>query len=226
MEPTYELARAILKPWLAAWFRWHLEGLENIPRKGGVILALNHIAYLDPFASAFLVEKVGRRPRFLAKSELFQDKRIAWVLKGAKQIEVKRGTRDAPMALDHAFDALAQGELIVVFPEGTITTDPDLNPMEAKSGTARLALGSGAPVIPCALWGTQNIWPKHYAKRWWPPKQDILARVGKPIEATGDADSPETWKDFSTRLMEEIGVLLAGIKPAVADRRKPKKKAA
>ena len=226
MEPTYELARAILKPWLAAWFRWHMEGLENIPKKGGAILAVNHISYLDPFASAFLVEKIGRRPRFLAKTELFQDKRIAWILKGAKQIEVRRGTRDAPMALDHAFDALAAGELIVVFPEGTITTDPDLNPMEAKSGTARLALGSGAPLIPCALWGTQNIWPKHYAKSWWPPKQDILARIGRPMEVSGDPESHDNWKDLSTRLMEEIGVLLAGIRPAVADRRKPKRRAA
>ena len=157
---------------------------------------------------------------------MFQDKRIAWVLKGANQIEVKRGTRDAPMALDHAFEALAKGELIVVFPEGTISTDPDLNPMEAKSGTARLALGSGVPVIPCALWGTQNIWPKNYAKRWWPPKQDILARIGPPLDISGDPDSPDDWKNVSARLMEEIGVLLAGIRPAVPDKRKPKKKAA
>lgn len=84
-EPTYLLAKAILKPWLGAWFRWNIEGLENIPRRGPAILAFNHIAYLDAFAAAYVVDGAGRRPRFLAKSELFEDKRIAWVLKGAKQ---------------------------------------------------------------------------------------------------------------------------------------------
>jgi 1-acyl-sn-glycerol-3-phosphate acyltransferase len=222
MEPTYKLARVILKPWLAAWFRWHIEGIENIPKEGPAILAFNHIAYLDPFASAYVVDKSGRIPRYLAKTELFQDKRIAWVLKGAKQIEVRRGTREAPMALDNAFDALAKGEIIVVFPEGTITTDPDLRPRPAKSGTARLALGSGVPLIPCAVWGTQNVWPKNYAKNFWPPRQEILVRIGEPMAVSGEPDSPEAWKEVSGAVMDEIAVLVAGLKPALPDRRKPK----
>jgi 1-acyl-sn-glycerol-3-phosphate acyltransferase len=222
VEPTYQLARAILKPWLAAWFRWHIEGSENIPKKGPAILAFNHIAYLDPFASAYIVDRVGRRPRYLAKSELFQDKRIAWILKGAKQIEVRRGTREAPMALDHAFESLERGEIIVVFPEGTITTDPDLTPLPAKSGTARLALGSDAPLIPCGLWGTQNIWPKNYAKNWWPPRQEILARIGTPLRVRGDPRSLDDWNKVSEQVMDAIGVLVAGLKPALPDRRKPK----
>ncbi len=222
MEPTYQLARMILKPWLRAWFRWNIEGLERIPREGPAILAFNHIAYLDPFASAYIVDRAGRRPRYLAKSELFQDRRIAWILKGAKQIEVRRGTREAPMALDHAIDSLKSGEIVVVFPEGTITTDPALNPMQAKSGTARLALASGAPVIPCALWGTQNVWPKGYAKNWWPPRQEILARVGEPMKFAGDPGPPEAWKEVSTSVMDEIGLLLAGLRPALPDRRRRK----
>lgn len=145
VEPIFQLAKAIIKPGMNAWFKIHMEGLENIPRKGPAILAFNHIAYLDPFLSALAVDRVGRRPRFLGKSELFQDRRIAWILRGARQIEVRRGTRDAPMALDNAVDALKDGEIIVVFPEGTITADPDLNMMEPKTGTARLALLSGAP---------------------------------------------------------------------------------
>lgn len=225
MEPTYALARGILKPWLASWFRWTLEGIANIPKEGAAILAINHIAYLDPLVAAYVVDKAGRRPRFLAKTELFQDKRIAWILRGAKQIEVKRGTRDAPMALDHALAALEAGELIVVFPEGTITTDPDLNPMEAKTGMARLALASGALVIPCALWGTANIWPKGYAKHWR-PRQDVLARVGEPMHLTGDATDRTAWKEGGRQVMKAIAVLLAGLRPAVADRRRPLKKSA
>jgi 1-acyl-sn-glycerol-3-phosphate acyltransferase len=225
MESTYLLAKGILKPWLWSWFRWTLEGLENIPRKGPTILAFNHIAYLDPLAAAFVVDKVGRVPRFLAKSELFQDKRIAWILRGAKQIEVQRGTRDAPMALDKAVDALHRGELIVIFPEGTITTDPELRPMAAKSGTARLSLLSGVPVIPAAIWGTQNIWAKGYRKHW-APRQDVLVSVGKPIETKGDPDSPEAWARVGELVMDEISLLVASLIPAVQDRRRPKKSAA
>ena len=225
MEPTYLVAKAILKPWLATWFRWTIEGLERVPRRGPAILAFNHISFMDPFAAAYVVDRAGRRPRFLAKSELFQDRRIAWILKGAKQIEVKRGTSDAPGALDHAVASLEAGEIVVVFPEGTLTNDPDLHPMQAKTGTARLALRTGAPVIPCALWGTANIWPKDYAKHWFPPRQDILARVGEPLEVSGDPGSREAWDDISTRLMERISVLLAGLRPVVPDRRRPKRAA-
>lgn len=225
METTYNLARGILKPWLSTWFRWHIEGMENVPREGPGILAMNHIAYLDPLAIAYVVDNAKRVPRFLAKSELFEDKKIGWVLKGAKQIEVRRGSRDAPMALDNAVAALAKGELLVVFPEGTITTDPDLNPMEAKTGTARMALASKAPLIPCAIWGTQNIWPKGYAKHWR-PRQDVLVRVGKPMDVTGDPNNREDWKRVGVEVMNEISVLLASLRPAVPDRRRPKRKAA
>jgi 1-acyl-sn-glycerol-3-phosphate acyltransferase len=226
MESTYLLAKAILKPWLKAWFRWSIEGLENIPEQGPALVAFNHIAYMDSFAAAYVVDESGRCPRFLAKSELFQDKRIAWVLKGARQIEVRRGTREAPMALDNALDALASGEVIVVFPEGTITTDPELMPMEAKTGLARLALHSGVPVVPAALWGTANIWPKGYAKHWWPPRQDVLARVGEPMRLEGDPDSFEDWRRAGMQVMERIGELVASLRPAVPDKRKPKRRAA
>ena len=225
MEPTYALAKAILWPSLNVWFRWHMEGLENIPRQGGAILAFNHIAYLDPFAAALALDRMGRRPRFLAKSELFQDKRIAWILKGARQIEVRRGTRDAPMALDNAVDALHRGELVVVFPEGTITNDPDLNMMPPKTGTARLALLSRAPLIPCAVWGTQNVWPKGHRKHWWPPRQDILVRVGEPISYEGDPSSREDWQRLGDELAREMGSLIASLRPIVPDRRRPKKAA-
>lgn len=224
VEPTYRLARTILKPWLSTWFRWTIEGEENIPRTGPALLAFNHIAYLDPLAAAYVVDKVKRIPRFLAKQELFEDKKIAWILKGAKQIPVKRGTADAPMALDEAVRAVERGEIIVIFPEGTITRDPDLNPMEGKTGIARLAIESGAPVIPAALWGTANIWPKGYAKRWR-PRQDICVRVGTPKSYAGRSNAPEEWHRVAGDIMDDISLLLASIRPAVPDRRRPKKAA-
>ena len=222
---TYLLAKGILKPWLSLWFDWRIEGLENIPKEGPAVIAVNHIAYLDPFAAAFVVDKAGRRARFLAKSELFQDKRIGWVLKGAQQIEVRRGTKDAPVALDEAYAAIARGEVVVVFPEGTVTRDPDLYPMAAKSGAARLALRTGVPLIPCALWGTANIWPKGFRKQWR-PGQPIIVRIGAPISLPQETDSPEGWRALGALLMETIRDLLAEIRPAVPDRRRLKRSAA
>ena len=224
MIGTYGLLRGVLKPWLATWFRWSLEGIENIPRSGPALVAFNHIAYLDPLAAAYALDKAKRVPRFLAKHELFDDKRIAWLLRGAGQIPVKRGTADAPMALDSAFDALNRGECIVIFPEGTITRDPDLHPMEGKTGISRLAIESGVPVIPAALWGTANIWPKGYAKRWR-PRQDICIRVGEARTFTGRSNSPEEWHRVAGEIMNEISLLVASIRPAVPDRRRPRKAA-
>lgn len=220
MEPTYWLAKAIIKPAMASWFRWNIEGVDHVPGDGPAILAFNHISFLDPLASAYAVDLAGRRPRFLAKAELFEDRRIAWIIKGAKQIPVHRGTPTAPMALDQALEALSSGEVIVIFPEGTITGDPDLNPMAAKTGIARLALASGAPLLPCALWGTANIWPKGFAKRWWPPRQDILVRIGRPIQIEGDPTSPQDWARCGRVVMERIGELVASLRPAVPDRRR------
>jgi 1-acyl-sn-glycerol-3-phosphate acyltransferase len=224
-EPIYSLAKWIVIPWAHFWFRWQIEGLEKIPKDGPAILAWNHVAYLDPLAISYVVVRAGRRPRFLSKAELFADKRIAWVLRGAGQIEVKRGTRAAPVALDQALAALERGEVVVIFPEGTVTTDPDLNPMAAKSGVARLALKSGVPVIPCAIWGTANVWPKGYAHRWR-PRQDIVVRVGDSIDISGDFDTPRDWAGAGKKIMDAIGVLLAGIKPIIPDRRRSKKPAA
>lgn len=226
MESTYLIAKGILKPFLAGWFRWSIEGIENIPRRGPALLAFNHISYLDPLAAAYVVDKARRVPRFLAKSELFDDRRIAWILRGAGQIRVQRGTADAPMAMDEAFRSLENGEIIVIFPEGTITDDPELNPMEGKTGTARLALGSDVPLIPCAVWGTHNVWPKGYAKRWWPPRQDILVRVGEPMEVVGDPDSTDDWRTVTSDVMDRIGVLVASLRPAVPDRRRRRTKRA
>jgi len=215
----------IAGPLLITVFRPWIVGRENIPKKGGAILAFNHIASVDPFATALAVDRAGRRPRYLAKSELFQDKRIAWILKGAGQIEVKRGTREAPMALDNAVAALERGEIVVVFPEGTITDDPDLKMIAPKSGTARLALLSGAPLIPCAVWGTQNVWTKGHEKHWWPPGQDILVRVGTPMEVSGDPGSREDWTRVGQELVREMESLIASLRPIVPDRRGPKKAA-
>lgn len=212
-------------PSLRVWFRWTLEGVENIPAEGPAILAFNHISYLDPFATAYAIDKGGRRPRFLAKSELFEDKRIAWILRGTRQIEVRRGTSSAPLALDQALGSLAAGEVIVIFPEGTVTKDADLRSRPPKTGAVRLALKSGAPLIPGAVWGTSNILPndKSYRGRSR-PGQDLCVRIGTPLDLTGRSDDPESWRIAGKELMSEIDVLVASLRPLVPDIRRPRGK--
>ena len=225
MEPTYAITRSILVPWMRTWFRWNVEGADNIPRQGPALFAFNHIAFLDPLVAAYAIDGGGRHPRFLAKHDLWSDKRVAWLVKGTRQIPVTRGTASAADALRPAIDALRGGEAIVIFPEGTITTDPTLNTMRAKSGVARLALGADVPIIPCALWGTANVWGRG-TKANWRPRQDICVRIGEPMAVEGDPGSREDWTRIGDEVMRRVGVLLASIRTAVPDRRRPQRKAA
>jgi 1-acyl-sn-glycerol-3-phosphate acyltransferase len=196
--------------------------LENIPRRGPAILACNHVSYLDPLALGFVVLKAGRRPRFLAKAELFRDRRLGWLLRRTNQIEVRRGTAMASSALEAALEALAAGEIVVLFPEGTVTTDPELNPMAAKSGAVRLAQASRAPLIPCAVWGTANVWPKgNYAKRLR-PRQPVLIRIGTPFDVQGDPASRDEVRAAAKQIMERIAALVASLRPIVPDDRRLK----
>ena len=219
-EPWFVVVRALVQPGLGAWFRWTVEGMDNIPRRGPAILACNHVSYLDPLAIGYVVLKAGRRPRFLAKTELFRDRRLGWLLRRTGQIEVQRGTALASTAIERALEALERGEIVVIFPEGTVTTDPELKPMAAKSGAVRLALASRAPLIPCAVWGTANVWPKGgYAKRLR-PRQPLLVRVGEPLELEGAPSSRDEIRAAGQRIMERIAALVASLQPIVPDDRR------
>jgi 1-acyl-sn-glycerol-3-phosphate acyltransferase len=158
-EPWYHVATGAALPPVKLWFNWRFEDLGRIPRHGPVIIACNHASYLDPFANAYAVMEAGRRPRFLAKVELFDIPLVGTVLRGANQIPVARGRHDGS-ALVAAERALADGEAVVIYPEGTVTSRPDHLPMEGKTGTVRLALATGAPIVPMASWGSHPVWQK------------------------------------------------------------------
>lgn len=219
-EPIYHVTKWVVVPAMHLWFHHTAEGLENIPREGPLLIAFNHVSYLDPLSLGYTVAINGRRPRFLAKSELYQDRRIGWILRGCGQIEVKRGTPQAPMALDNAFAALARGESIVVFPEGTTNPHPEGELQPPKSGIARLAVRTGAPVIPGAIWGAQNVWPKGSYRRNWRPRQPIVMRFGEPLSFGHLDDSHDGWRQAGADLMKEISRILSDIRWRVPDRRR------
>jgi 1-acyl-sn-glycerol-3-phosphate acyltransferase len=181
VEPVYSAAKAVFWPWLRFGLRWTTEGLDSLPRSGPVILASNHASYLDPLALAWVADRRGRRVRFLAKAELFEKRGLGPLLRAIRQIPVDRGTGDAVHALHAAVEALRDGECVAVFPEGTISTS--LDPMAGKSGTARLAIATGAPVVPVGLWGAHRILTKHRKPSWRLGVAEV-AVVGTPLHVT------------------------------------------
>ena len=215
-EPGYVLAKSILLPWLAGAFRSHFEGADNIPKTGPVIIAVNHISLFDPLIVAYAIHKNGRRPRFFAKSPLFSLPFVGWVLRSARQIRVERGSRNAVASLDHAVAAVTSGDVVVIFPEGTVPLDEEITPLPPKTGVARLALATGVDVIPCATWGGQWIWGYHVGFK---PgfRKDVWVRFGRPISFSHLAsrkDDPAAWDEVAKTVMDEVAVLLAGLKAA------------
>ncbi|GIU87087.1 MAG: 1-acyl-sn-glycerol-3-phosphate acyltransferase [Acidimicrobiia bacterium] len=202
VDAVYSAAKVVFYPGLRYGLRWTVEGIERIPREGPVILASNHVSYLDPLTLAWVADRRGRRVRFLAKAELFDKPGLGPLLRSVRQIPVQRGSADAAHALDAAVDALARGECVAVFPEGTIS--PDLEPMPGKSGTARLARASGVPVTPVGLWGTHRILFKGRRPSWrWGVAQ--AAVVGEPVAVAPD----EHVRDATRRIMASIARCVA-----------------
>ena len=150
-EPWYRFAVTTLRPPIALWFNWRFEGMEHIPHDGPLLVAANHVSYFDPLAHGYMLVRAGRRPRYLAKKELYGNWFLRNLLDGAKQIPVERGTGSAA-PVEAASKALKDGEVVVVYPEGTVTRNPDFTPMQAKTGIARLTLATDVPVLPIAVW--------------------------------------------------------------------------
>jgi 1-acyl-sn-glycerol-3-phosphate acyltransferase len=148
---------------------------------GGLILAVNHISSLDPVLLARFVLDAGRIPRFLAKSELFETPVLRNLLRGARQIPVYRERANAADALRDAVTAVRAGELVIIYPEGTITGDPEYWPMMARNGVARLALETNAPVVPVAQWGVQAVVGPGMRIR---PRRVHSVLPGSPIDVT------------------------------------------
>jgi 1-acyl-sn-glycerol-3-phosphate acyltransferase len=212
-EPWYHAIRWTVFPLLRVWFLWHFEGLERIPSSGPVLIACNHASYLDPLVNAYAVLRAGRRPRFLAKQELFRAPGIKWAMKGTRQIPVARGTRDRA-SLDAAQAALARGEVVLVYPEGTVTKREDGLPMPGKTGTARLALASGVPILPMASWGSTPVWQKS-GPGSLRPGRPINVRIGEPIVAAGQAngtDDHEMLVELTTQVMESLTALAVDLR--------------
>jgi 1-acyl-sn-glycerol-3-phosphate acyltransferase len=192
---------------------WHHQ--ERIPSEGGFILASNHVSYVDPMTLGLYVLEAGRVPKYLAKSSLFEKPLIKHVFIGAKQIPVYRGTADASSALTAAVEAVEAGDCVLIYPEGSATRDPDCWPMKARTGVARLALMTGAPVVPVAQWGPQKLW-RYKQKYPHPfPRKKIQILAGPPVDLSHYAGRPmtaEVLREVTELIMARITDLLVELR--------------
>jgi 1-acyl-sn-glycerol-3-phosphate acyltransferase len=214
VDPVYSVAKAAFWPFLRYGLRWTMEGIEHLPTSGAVLLASNHVSYLDPLTLAYVADRQHRRVRFLAKAELFEKPVLGTLLRSAHQIPVQRGKENAAGALAAAVDALDRGECVVVFPEGTISED--LEPMRGKSGTARLAQQASMPIVPIGLWGTHRILTKG-RKPHWRCGVAQTAVIGEPVTIA----EGEHVKAATDRLMDAISACVARAREIYPQQPKP-----
>ena len=211
-------AVVVLEPLLTVLTRRDWRGMEHVPRAGGVILCTNHTTHADPLTFGHFLYAAGRSPRFLAKGGLFALPFVGQVLRGAEQIPVARESENAALAYAAAVDAVRRGEAVCVYPEATITRDPRLWPMGGKTGAARVALATGAPVVPVAQWGAQRLLPPYSAlpRLWRRPVVHVLA--GPPVELSdlrGVEPTAQVLREATDRIMDAITALLAQVRGEV-----------
>jgi 1-acyl-sn-glycerol-3-phosphate acyltransferase len=184
---------------------WH--GGENLPATGGFIAVSNHVTYADPLTFAHYLYNNGYPPRFLAKSGLFKNPITGFLLRKLDQVPVYRGTSKAKEAVDEGLSFLARGDMIAMFPEGTLTRDPDLWPMVARTGAARMALESGAPVYPVAQWGAHRLLGR-YKKLLKPiPRKKVSIVAGPEINLDDLRAQPitkATMREATDRIMATL----------------------
>ncbi|HSF26064.1 MAG TPA: lysophospholipid acyltransferase family protein [Actinomycetes bacterium] len=211
----YAAAAILLRPVLFVTTRPQWQGGEHLPAHGGVVVCPNHVSYVDPLTFAHFVYDHGRCARFIAKASLFEIPGLRRLLIGAGQIPVYRESGRAGQALSAAVDAVRAGRCVAVYPEATITRDDDLWPMAGKTGAARIALATGAPVIPVAQWGPQEILPPYAKRPRLFPRHTVHVHAGPPVdlsEFAGRELTAEVLTQATEKIMAAITELLAAIR--------------
>jgi 1-acyl-sn-glycerol-3-phosphate acyltransferase len=222
--PYYNAAVTVLWPTLMLWTRRDWLGREHLGKPGeGIVVAANHMSWFDPLIICHYLNDLGRPPRFLAKDILFDVPIFGQVVGGAGQIPVHRESTNSAHAVHSAVEAVETGESVVVYPEGTLTRDPDLWPMSGKTGAARISLISGCPVIPLAHWGAQDIMrPYHKELRLFPRKTMHMA-AGPAVDLNDLRSLPmdqAVLEEATTRILDAITSLQAELRnePAPTER--------
>ncbi len=227
------VSKMILRPTIRALMKFDWHGQEHfVPPGRGMIVAANHLSYADVLALSLFCDQAGRYPTFLAKSSLFKIKGLGPILVKLGQLPVYRGQSDAALVLRDAEQGVRDGACVVFYPEGTVTRDPAMWPMQSKTGVARLALVTGAPVIPVGHWGAQYILPYGTAKPHVIPRKTVHMIAGPPVDLSEfdgmPLDTP-TLRAATDKIMTDVAALVGKLRdedppaepfhPAVARRK-------
>ncbi|GAA3023493.1 lysophospholipid acyltransferase family protein [Microbacterium dextranolyticum] len=177
-------AAAIVVPLTGLLAKIEVSGVENLPLEGPYVLAPNHYSEFDPVIIAVATWRMGRAPRFMAKESLFRVPVLGALLRATGMVPVARASSAAAakQTIAQAEALVEHGRGVIVYPEGTLTRDPELWPMRGKTGAVRLALEGGIPVIPMATWGVQGILPRYGKLSLWPLRKRVTVRVGPPVD--------------------------------------------
>lgn len=216
LGPGYRIAVFLLWPLMMVFTKRDWQGMENLnDDDGGIIVAVNHNSWFDPVVIAHALWDNDRPPRFLAKESVFRVPIAGSIITSAGQIPVYRETREAVAAVRDAITAVNAGECVVVYPEGTITKEPNLWPMTGKTGAARIALATGRPVIPMAQWGATDVIAPYKKELRLLPRKTMHVRVGPAVDLSDLAGLPldqATLEIATNRIMDAITGLLADIR--------------
>lgn len=212
---AFRVVVAVLRPLMLLITRprrWR--GTEHLP-DGPFIVVANHLSVFDPFTVIHFLVEGGVWPCVMAKESLWRYPVIGWVMRRVGAVPVHRESADARGALADAEEALAAGYAVLVYPEGTTTQDPQTWPMTAKTGAARLALRTGATVVPVAHWGAHRVIPSTgKGFRPLPPTpSDVVA--GPPVDLHDLLDrteDPDAWDEATARIMARLTAQLAEIR--------------
>lgn len=208
----------IVIPLVGLLAKVEIRGKTKLPREGAFVLAPNHYSELDPVLVAVAVWRLGRAPRFMAKESLFRVPVVGWILRKAGMVPVARATSAAAakQTMEQSRDLVERGRGVIVYPEGTLTRDPEMWPMRGKSGAVRLALAGGIPLIPMAQWGTQEIMGRYSKKiSFWPLRKRVQVAIGDPVDLSdlaGRGSEPAVLTEATARVMNAITALLEDIR--------------
>ncbi|MDP5228561.1 MULTISPECIES: lysophospholipid acyltransferase family protein [Arthrobacter] len=211
---TFVFLASVLRPVMNALLGKEWRGLENIPR-GGFIAAPNHVTEIDPVVVGHMLYNQKRPPHFLAKASLFRIPVVGRALHASNQVPVERTTAGANNSLKVAQEVVDAGGSIIIYPEGTLTRDPDLWPMKGHTGAARLALQTGAPVVPIGHWGAQEVFPRYAKRLYLFPRKKVRVLVGAPVDLEDLRDKPltkTTLTEATDRIMVAVTALVAELR--------------
>jgi len=212
--PWWRLAQIVILPLFNAFVTMRLKPGSTLPAEGPFIVAPNHYSEIDPVVMGVAVWKLGRTPRFLAKASLFRIPVLGFYLRKTGQIPVEREAR-GNSAIDAAHQLMNSGQGVIVYPEGTLTRQPELWPMRGKSGAIRMALETGIPLYPAAHWGTQNLMARYGKKITVRPRPVIDVVIGQPMDLSqyqGKTASKELLDKATNDLMLQIQALVSELR--------------